>query len=232
MIEIEPIADTSLYRSDEAYERLKRAIVRGRLPPGVRLRESEMAARLGVSRTPVREALRRLAAEGLVRLQPGRTAVVADLDPAALRDLYSVRAVLEGMAAREAARNVSPPVLGLLGGLTAQMADALERGDDEQLEALNTQFHLAVAQASGNLYLMRLLMEMEPQVERFRFVALRDPARRKRSFEEHCAIYAAVRDHDADRAEQAARHHVERALAWRLARDTEQRGGSPRDTER
>ncbi|GBD15427.1 HTH-type transcriptional repressor RspR [bacterium HR26] len=232
MFEIEPIADTSVYRSDEAYERLKRAIVRGRLPPGVRLRESELAARLGVSRTPVREALRRLAVEGLVRLQPGRTAVVADLDPAALRDLYSVRAVLEGMAARDAAHHAAPPVLGLLGGIIAQMAEALERGDDEQLEALNAQFHLALAQASGNRYLMRLLMEMEPQVERFRFVALRDPARRKRSYEEHFAIYAAVRDHDADRAEQAARHHVERALAWRLARDPEQRGGAPRDTER
>lgn len=179
MSKIDPILGTGLFRSDEAYERLKRAIVRGSLHPGVRLRESELAAELGVSRTPGREALRWLAMEGLVCLQPGHTAVVTDPDPDTLRDVYSVRAVRKGMAARAAALTATPPMRGLLAGFVTQMADALERGSDEELEVLNAQFHLTLAQAGGNCYLVRVLMEMEPQVERFRYVALRDAARRR-----------------------------------------------------
>lgn len=220
-------AENTQLRSDQAYAQLKQLIVRGIIPPGRRLRESELARSLGVSRTPVREALRRLAVEGLVHLRPGRTAVVSGLDPTVIRELYSVRAVLEGMAAREAARAATPPIIGLLGGIVAQMADALERGDDEQLEALNRQFHLSLARASGNRYLARLLAEMEPQIERSRFVALRDPERRTRAYEEHRAIYEAVRDRDAERAERAARTHVERALARRLADDDDPGQGPP-----
>lgn len=202
--------------ADGAYARLRDAIGRGLIEPGTHLREYELARQLGISRTPVREALRRLAAEGLVRIVPGRGALVTDLDPVTLREIYSVRGVLEGMAAWLAAERMSAPTRGLLGGLVTELAEALAAGDDDRLREGNLRFHAAIAEASGNRYLVRLLYDMEMQLERFRILALRDPDRRARAHEEHVALYAAIRDGAGAEADRLARAHAEHALAWRL----------------
>ncbi|MBX6342310.1 MAG: GntR family transcriptional regulator [Thermomicrobiaceae bacterium] len=209
----------SLARS--AYATLRDAITRGAIPPGARLREQDLAQRLGVSRTPVREALRQLSSEGLVRLVPGRGALVTDLDPRTLREIYAVRAALEGMAAGLAAGRIAPPALGLLEGLVALMGDLVAAGDDERLREANQRFHATIAEESGNHYLARLLRDMEPQLERFRFIALRVPSRRAEAHREHVALFEAIRRGDAAEAERQARLHAERALAWRLARAEE-----------
>lgn len=204
-------------RAGRAYKRLRDEINRGIIEPGTHLRENEVAGQLGMSRTPVREALRRLAAEGLVRIVPGRGALVTDLDARRLREIYSVRAVLEGMAAREATTRMSASTRGLLSGLITEMAELVESGDDDRLREKNQQFHAAIAEASGNRYLLQLLHAMETELERFRFLALRDPERRAQAHEEHVALFDAIRHGDSHAAEQLARMHAERALAWRLA---------------
>ena len=205
---------------DNAHMRLRDAVTRGVITPGSWLHESELAQQLGISRTPVREALRRLANDGLVRIVPGRGALVTDVNARRLRELYSVRAILEGASAREATVLLSASERGLLGGLVDDMAALVEAGDDDRLREANQYFHLVIARGSGNRYRAQLLQNMETELERFRLLALRDPDRRARAHEEHIALYVAIREGDPDLADQRARHHAERALAWRLTRVT------------
>jgi DNA-binding GntR family transcriptional regulator len=170
------IATTSL--AEGAYARLRHAIVTGAVAPGSWLREKDVADQFEISRTPVREALRRLSCEGLVRLVPGRGALVTDIDATRLREIYSVRAILEGAAARELAQRLPASIRGLLGGLVDEMADLVATGKDDLLRQANKRFHMTIADAAGNDFRAQLLHAMESELERFRFLALRDPDRR------------------------------------------------------
>lgn len=193
--------------SDQVYRRLRDAIVSGELSPGSTLRQESLARQLGVSRTPLREALMRLAAEGMVRLEANRGATVAEFDFGDWEMIWEARMAVEAAAAGLAARRRRPEDL-------ARLAEALERQRHavadvgEALEA-NRAFHLAVVELSGNPYLLhfaRMLWSPPGALAYFGRQASEPPAAHWQ--QEHSAIAEAIAAGDAARAERLVREHI------------------------
>ena len=198
-------------------QQVRQAIHGGRFGPGERLRETEVADWLAVSRTPVREALRRLEAEGLLTFVPWRGVVVAELDRRQVTELYAMRTILEGAAARLAAQHVGEAEIDLMEGLLARAKAATASGGDaEALAAINRQFHQAIYTGAHNRYLMQSLETLRNSLALLRGTTFSVPGRAKAAHREHAAILAAVKARDADAAEQAARDHIRAAERARL----------------
>jgi DNA-binding GntR family transcriptional regulator len=192
-------------------DELRRLVITGDLAPGTRLVEEALAARLGVSRNPVREALQHLATEGFVEIVPRRGAFVAEITPRQAEDLFDVRSALEPLAARLAARRADDGDVQAL----REVLDAARRATDERefdvLAACNTEFHQLVVQLSGNDYLALLVAPMARRVQWvFRTSA---PTRAPHSWTEHEELLRAIADGDEEYAEAVARAHVAAARA-------------------
>jgi DNA-binding GntR family transcriptional regulator len=201
-------------RADYVKERIREAIQAGRYLPGERIRETEVAGWLEVSRTPVREALRRLESEGLVTFVSWRGAVVADLDRQQVSELYAMREVLEGAAARLAARHIGDAEIDLLEALLAR-ADAC-REDPDALAAINRNFHETIYAAAHNRYLMQTLEQLRNALALLRDTTFAVPGRAGTAAAEHRAILEAIRSRDPGAAEAAARAHIAAAQRARL----------------
>lgn len=201
-------------QGETAYERLCAEIRSGKLPPGARLTETEIAARLAISRTPVREAIRRLEADGLVDHQPRTGAVVRRLDYPEIMELYEMRSVLEGTAARLAARAASPVELDELQAINAEMAAA---GDDgAALVRLNRQFHRRVLDAARNRYLLKSMASVETPLLILGPSSMETPERARQALHEHTVLIQALLARDGTAAEAAMRTHMENAQLTRL----------------
>lgn len=192
-------------------EELRRLVITGELAPGTRLVEDRLAARLGVSRNPVREALQTLASEGFVELLPRRGAVVAQVTAEQAEELFDVRMALESLAARLAARNASPAQVAHLQAVLETARVATEAGELDVLAGCNTEFHRSVVSASGNDYLSLLVAPMARRVQWvFRASAA---SRAPHSWTEHEALLQAIADGDEEYAGVLARAHVAAARA-------------------
>lgn len=185
-----------------------------RLSPGQALNEAELARILEVSRTPIREALHRLETAGYLT-QTGHGYVVVELGNDDVINVYRVRAALEGLGAHDAAGVITRRALGELEDLFEDMEQAREDQDDARLSELNSQFHHAIAAASGNRYLEAMLDSIYDAFERFRATALLQPGRRDNAAEEHGALIDALRARNAGKAREVAEMHVQQALAAR-----------------
>ncbi|HIC64691.1 MAG: GntR family transcriptional regulator [Paracoccus sp. (in: a-proteobacteria)] len=201
-------------QGEGVYDRLCEQIRSGTIRPGARLTETELAARLGVSRTPVREAIRRLEADGLVDHQPRSGAVVRQLAYPEIMELYEMRTVLEGTAARLSARAASPMELEALRSINAEMARAVE--DAARLVRLNRQFHARLLDAARNRFLLRAAASVENTLLILGPSAMAAPERARQAVEEHEAVLDALAARDGQRAEAAMREHMERAQLTRL----------------
>lgn len=196
-----------------AYRRLLEEIGRGDLPPGARLRETELAERLGISRTPVREAIRQLEADGLVTHVPRQGATIRVLDYTEVMELYEMRAVLEGTAARLAARAASDMELDELVALNDELAAA----DDASLAyELNRQFHLTLLDAAKNRYLIKSVNALQKTLLIIGPSTLAESERAKQAVREHAALLDALKARDGTRAEALMRAHIEAAHRVRL----------------
>jgi DNA-binding GntR family transcriptional regulator len=195
---------------EHVHEVLRRAIISGELPAGARLNERQLAQELGVSTTPLKEALRRLETEGLVATEP-RRGVRVTFDAAQAEEMALARAALESMIARMAAQRIDNRSTAELEKTVAQMAAATAAGEVDQLIALNEQFHDAIHVISGCRYLSRLLIGQRVYDHTARTFLLGDTAERGRALAEHRAIFEALAAHDADAAERAMRDHVLRS---------------------
>jgi DNA-binding GntR family transcriptional regulator len=202
-------------RGDFAYENLRAAIQRGEIQPGERLREVELAGRLGVSRTPVREALKRLETEGLVSFAPRRGLVVAQLDQQQVHELYALREVLEGAAAAFAARHASEYEIEALQDLLRRHEEAGR--STAQLVEINRHFHATLYRAARNRYLLEALTSLQSSLALLRETTYAAEGRPTTALEEHREIARAVRRRDAASAEEAARRHIRNAEQARLA---------------
>jgi DNA-binding GntR family transcriptional regulator len=192
-------------------EELRRLIITGELEPGTRLVEDRLAARLGVSRNPVREALQTLASEGFVEVLPRRGAVVAEVTVEQAEELFDVRMALEPLAARLAAKRAPAAAVDGLRQVLERARQATEAGDFDLVAACNTDFHRLVVEISGNDYLRLLLAPMARRVQWiFRTSA---PTRAPHSWREHEELLRAIAAGDQDYAEAAARAHVGAARA-------------------
>jgi DNA-binding GntR family transcriptional regulator len=204
-------------RTTEAVsDALREAILEGVLPPSTWLREDELAATFGVSRTPVREALRRLADEGLAVKTAHHGTVVAPLSMEDILALYVVREDLEGLAARLAAVRCPPETLARLRSVHDEMEQSAAREDAPSLVRQNLVFHRLLREAAGNSYLERFLTQVEHAVRRVPSSFTR-PGRPAGVVAEHAAVLKAIEAGDGEGAERAARQHMHNARDVRLA---------------
>ncbi len=211
---MEPVPAPGTLQGETTYERLCDEIRSGKLPPGSRLRETEIAERLAVSRTPVREAIRRLEAEGLVDHLPRSGAVVRKLDYPELMELYEMRTVLEGTAARLAARAASPVELEELVAINDEMRAAA--GQPEVVIGLNRQFHRLLLDAARNRFLLRAMASVENTLLILGSSSMAMPDRAREAVDEHREVLEALLARDGAAAEAAMRRHMERAQFARL----------------
>lgn len=186
--------------------RLREAILRGDLAPGERLDESALAVALGVSRTPIRSALRILAAESLVELQPHRGAVVNELSPDELGEVYLVRTILEGTAARLAAPRMDEERIVALEGIL----DELERtADPNRWLVLNNQFHSTIYQAAGRPRMLSIIEYVRNIATPYILQFIEKPGHMESSREDHRRIFEACKKRDGQLAELEVRKHLE-----------------------
>src|SRR5262245_42026693 len=205
-------------RADFVFESLRDAISDGRIPGGARIREEEMARNLGVSRTPVREALQRLHQRGLLVFGAGRGLVVAELSQHQVLQLYAMREILEGSAARFAAQHANATDVTILYRLQKELAEA--KPDALLLVTLNRRFHQAIYEAAHNQYLMQTLNMLHDSLALLHNATFRVPSRRSESDEEHRRIVAAIEKRDPAAAEEAAREHIRQAQRTRFEGET------------
>jgi DNA-binding GntR family transcriptional regulator len=195
--------------SQRVAEELRRSILTNRRRPGERLVEDRLSEELGVSRVPIREALRTLAGEGLVDMQPRRGASVAEVSPEVARDLVEVRATLEGLNARLAARHHDGTIIASLQRVLEAGNRAAKSKNVDDLVRLNGEFHDGLAEAGRNTILWDIMRVLR---ERTSLVFAANTARRARQdWDEHSKILEAVIDGDEDLAAMLATRHVHRA---------------------
>ncbi|OKI18588.1 GntR family transcriptional regulator [Streptomyces sp. CB03911] len=185
---------------------IREDVIRGVHRPGSRLTEESMAARYGVSRVPVREALRTLEAEGFLQSRPYAGIVVVELDDAEAEDLLEVRALLEPLGAGRAALRRTPEQLGRLKELVLLGRTAIEDGRLDELARLNSRFHEVIAAASGSRTLSQLVTQLSQKIAWVYSVDL--PRRAQDSWREHEEIVAAVEQGDPEAAREVVARHI------------------------
>jgi len=201
-------------RGEFAYRVMREALRSGAFRSGEHLREAEVAKRLRISRTPVREAFHRLVAEGLLNVGRWNGVVVAELSADELVQLYAVREALEGTAARLAAEHATAAEIEGLS--TIADAEAGAKTDPNRLVIINSQLHQTIYAAAHNRYLLQALNTVVDALGLLRHSTFVLPGSIELAHREHLKIIAAIRKHRPDDAEQLARQHIRHALAMRL----------------
>lgn len=193
------------------FESLREAIIGGILMPGERLMEQQLAEELGVSRTPVREAIRKLELEGFVVMIPRKGAYVAGISLKDVADVFEIRAALEGLAAGLAAERITDDELEELERILVRKAEIIEENNLEQLIEIDTMFHDHLYRASRNEKLVQIINNLREQIQRFRSTTLAYPGRMKVALEEHKKIVEAISERNVVLAQQLAQEHIENA---------------------
>lgn len=203
------------------HEHLRDEIISGRLTPGTELQEVALASELGVSRGPIREALGRLAAEGLVAIRPRRGAVVRALSSDEFIDAYQVREALETMAVRLAVPKLRAEDTAAMQRLIAEMTSRGEAGDVQGFFEANTEFHQLFFDVAGNRMLAELYRQLRGQIDRHRLRSLELRGNLQRSIAEHQAILRAAKAGDVERAVHLVSEHIRVPQIRLLAEDHE-----------
>jgi DNA-binding GntR family transcriptional regulator len=225
-----PITQRALY--EDVAERVRQLIFRGELAPGAWIDERALVARFGISRTPLREALKVLHAEGLVRLTPRRGSFVAsELTPQDLDEIFPLMALLEGLCALEAVRKATPEDVRRLEALHARLERHAVDGDLERYYEQNYAFHEAVQRLAANPWLSRTVSELRRFIRLLRGRQLRVRGRLAASLAEHRRFIRALRRRDAEEAERVMRAHVMAQRAALAVQDATSAAPSPRRRE-
>jgi len=197
--------------TEKVFKILEENILNGKYTNGDSLVETKLSHDLGVSRTPIREALRQLELEGLVKIIPNKGAIVLALSPKDIEDIYTIRSLIEGLAARLAAENITAQEL-------KELNDAIEleefyttKNDIEHLMSLDSRFHQIIFKASRSRHLQSVLSSLHHYVQKARTYALGIPGRAQRALEEHKAVLEAIRNRDAEKAEKKMTEHLQNA---------------------
>jgi DNA-binding GntR family transcriptional regulator len=209
-------ASASEQHRSTVYTKLRNAILAGTLKPMERITENQVAARFGLSRTPVREAFRRLEGEGLILVVPQRGSFVSQPSVEDILEIYQMRAPLEGMAARIAADSITDEQLRHLEDLLSAEAERRGRPSAERSLRLNREFHAIIFACTRNKRMAALLMDMQDQVHRVRVLWPSTLARLGETWKEHEQILAALKQRDGEAAERLMRGHLECARASTL----------------
>ncbi|MDI3481562.1 MAG: hypothetical protein PWQ97_1217 [Tepidanaerobacteraceae bacterium] len=195
---------------DVVFEAIREAIITGELKPGERLMEVQLAEEMGVSRTPVREAIRKLELEGLVVMIPRKGAYVAGLSLKEAADVFEIRESLEGLAAALAAERITDEELETMEKILSSVQKAVEGGDVETIIKKDAEFHQILFAATRNHRLAQIINNLKEQIDRFRVQSFTNPARIKSILQEHRSIVNAIKARDANMAEKLTREHIEK----------------------
>ena len=201
--------DEYLPLRDVVFNTLRRAILKGELKPGERLMEIALADKLGVSRTPIREAIRKLELEGLVVMAPRKGAKVASITERDLNDVLEVRKGMEVLAISLACKRITGEELEKLETIEQSFQKLIESGNLTELAEMDVKFHDIIYQATNNQRLVQLLNNLREQMYRYRMEYLKDIAVRRTLAEEHKAICRALRERDEQQAEQYVSIHID-----------------------
>ena len=194
---------------DVVFNTLRQAILKGELEPGERLMEIQLAERLGVSRTPIREAIRKLELEGLVLMIPRKGAEVAEISEKSLREVLEVRRSLEELAIELACQRITPEELTALEEAENRFARAVEDGEVMAIAESDENYHELIYQATANDRLVQILNNLREQMYRYRLEYIKDEDRRQILVVEHEHILRAVRRRDIADAKSAVREHID-----------------------
>ena len=195
-------------KTEKVYELLVDSITKRKLSSGQRLVEKSLAEKLGVSKTPIREALNRLKKEGLIQGAPYRGFFVAQILPKDVEEIYKLREVLEGLAARDASKRINKGQIQQLKSIVESLENCIEKKDLEGYSSLDLKFHNLLAAISKNQRLSQTMQLLQNQTRILMSTSVVLPGRVKSSLEEHKKIMTAVISHTADLAEQFARQHI------------------------
>ncbi len=192
------------------YEEIKNKILRGDIPPGTRMMEEEIAENIGVSRTPIREAIRQLEKEGLVTLKPRKGAYVSDIIKKDMIEILEVRENMEGLAAAFAAERMTPEAIRELEVVSEKFKVAVMQGNTEDMIKYDTDFHHKVVQGANNKILTKMVEQLQEMVLRFRYLHYDNFKRAELMIEEHKEILEALKSRNVEAASNAAFIHIER----------------------
>ncbi|MFG2569310.1 GntR family transcriptional regulator [Streptomyces sp. NPDC048567] len=195
-------------KADQAYESLRNAIADGHLSPGERINMDELARNLGISKIPIREAVKRLESEGLVTSRVHSGVVVSHVDEKEMRGVFLAREAIDGLVARLAAENADDRLLSDLDRVQEEMRAALRTGDTDELQRLNSEFHRHLAEASGYSILSELTEQLLLTIRRYRITAPMDIDNWAAVVVEHDVILDALRRGDGPSAAAAAQAHT------------------------
>ena len=204
--------DPRLPITAQVYEQLRRAILTGRLAPGTALSEADLSARFGISRTPCRESLIRLAEDGLVTIYAQRGTVVAPIDADGVRQAQFIREALEVAVIGQLAAQVGGPLLDSVIMLLSEQTQVAAVRNYERFFELDEAFHRELCVLAGRAPVWPLIAGVKTQLDRVRFLSLPDPSRIEEILAEHAAILAAAQGGDAKAAQAAMRTHLRSVL--------------------
>ena len=207
-IDFEVTMNEYLPLRDVVFNTLRRAILRGELKPGERLMEIQLANKLGVSRTPIREAIRKLELEGLVLMIPRKGAEVAEITEKNLRDVLEVRCALEELAVQLACDRIERNRIRELHAAAAHFRDILDSDDITQVAAADEAFHDVIFKATGNERLIQLLNNLREQMYRYRIEYLKKKECYPQLLKEHATIMKAIEEHDKEKATRITGQHI------------------------
>ncbi len=215
--------DEFLPLRDVVFNTLRQAILTGELKPGERLMEIHLANRLGVSRTPIREAIRKLELEGLVTMIPRRGAEVAQITEKSLKDVLEVRRALDALSVELACDRITPEELEALGDACDAFEAATRTHDAKKIAQADVALHDIIVRATSNTRLIQLVNNLSEQMYRYRFEYIKDESTHKGLIEEHRIIFESIKHKDKKTAAQTAQLHIdnqERSIMKQLRADS------------
>ncbi|WP_304083062.1 GntR family transcriptional regulator [Peptostreptococcus stomatis] len=198
------------------FENMRKAIIEGVLKPGERLMEIQLSEQLGVSRTPIREAIRMLELEGLVVMLPRKGAYVANISKKDLMDILEVRVGLEGLAAYCATDRMTEDHIRMLEIISKDLEEAVYKNDVETMLAKDEEFHTLIFEATGNKRLMNMMINIWETVYRFRLMYMSDYSSAVNIVDEHKKIIEAFKKGRSHLAEKLAKEHIELAQQFMI----------------
>jgi DNA-binding GntR family transcriptional regulator len=203
-----PLGISRRYLHDEVAERLRELIRDGELEPRARVNELELAERFGISRTPLREAIKILATEGLLELLPNRGARVASISEGEVNDTIEVVAGLEATAAELACRAITDAEVAAIEAKHAAMLEAWRRQDNPAYFTLNREIHETIMRASGNPILQGIYATLSGRIQRARYAAHKTPEQWTKAVDEHEEILRLLKARDGERLARVLREHI------------------------
>lgn len=219
--------DEFLPLRDVVFNTLRKGILTGELKPGERLMEIHLANRLGVSRTPIREAIRKLELEGLVTMIPRRGAEVAQITEKSMKDVLEVRRALDALCAELACERITEEEKQQLRDACVEFENATKTKDATVIAKADVALHDIIVAATGNQRLVQLVNNLAEQMYRYRFEYIKDESQHERLIEEHRMIYDSIMKKDSAAAAEAAKLHIdnqEKSVMKQIRLDNSRRG--------